>query len=233
MRNHSLFLFFIILILSLVAIIWRAFRGVTWIYEPVTVIEAAVTIRILLAEQDAARRPMDTTFIDNGNGARCPSTRRTVTRGDGVISNQMPGLREYHLHQQELIHQYQQQQMQQNNQQGHHSAPLRTFHQPFSVMDNLGQAFSQIDSRNSRDIEDQSVHSVCIARGAYPGVMTDEKQGGRIATEEDVKEVMKSSPVKNARQRLHRSQSVQSIRQLAMVDYDSDEEEIGTQTVNF
>lgn len=152
-------------------------------------------IRILLAEQDAARRPLDTTFIENtypAGASRHPSTRGqlpmqlTYPRADTTIqfADHLHTNRDFFEYQQQLQQQQQQQQQQQEQQAGQvqqQFAVPRPIYQPFSVMDNLGQAFSQVDSRNPQDLDEQSLdlsHSGTIDQvpAVYPGVLVEEEQ---------------------------------------------------------
>ncbi|UZJ52107.1 hypothetical protein CBS101457_001427 [Exobasidium rhododendri] len=188
MRNHSLFFFAITFLLSVLAIVWRGLQSVAFIYQPITMIEAAVMVRILLAEQDAARRPLDTTHIDNGHAAgasryrstrgQLPTTQQhTIPRGDPTIQFLDRLQNQDYLHYQQQLFQQQQQQQQHQNQQ--YPFLPRPIHQPQSIMDNLGQAFSQVDSRNPQDLEEQSLDlsrssSSNQVLNEYPGVVQEE-----------------------------------------------------------
>lgn len=173
MFNHSLFYFITSVSVTLLLIIWNSIEYVPWLYGAATVVQAAVMTRILLAEQDAARRPLDTTYIDGTNyasrqrslappGAEASFAPRADTtvqfadqqHGGAGASGALPMAGPAGAF---------------GNSSGYPffggpAGPpgpfggLRSFHQPYNMMDNLGQAFSHIDSRNpGGDIEEQTI----------------------------------------------------------------------------
>lgn len=62
---------------------------------------------------------------------------------------------------------------------------VRPIYQPYSMMDNLGQAFSQVDSRNPHDLDGQSLDlsnrgdSLDVGPNTYPGVEELEERDRR------------------------------------------------------
>ncbi|MCO5599874.1 hypothetical protein L7F22_053981 [Adiantum nelumboides] len=198
MLNHSVFYFAIVLLLSIVCIIWRKVQSASWLIRPTTVIEAAVMIRILLAEQNAARRPVDTTYMDQRHFSNRGYTQNAVDaqpvtypRGDATIQfvNRNQGMERRSVDR-----------MENgggegggagtgfdpNAMQDHSAMVMRPIYQPYSMMDNLGQAFSQVDS-NTHDLDGQSLssnrQSMNGAPNVYPGVAMMEEEEKRMELE--------------------------------------------------
>jgi hypothetical protein len=184
MRNHSVLYFVLVAALSVLGMVWRKLQNASWVMYPTTVIQAAVMIRILLAEQNAARRPMDTTYMDHHGP---PSRHHLSTRGHGlhaagngnevpVVSRNDPAIQfADQAHRGEAA----------SNAVPVNAMAMRPIYQPFSMMDNLGQAFSQVDSRNSNDMDGQSIEgsrqSLDLPANMYPGVFAMEERERRAA----------------------------------------------------
>lgn len=196
MRNHSVFYFVLVGALSILGIVWRKVQNASWVMYPTTVIQAAVMIRILLAEQNAARRPMDTTYMDHHGP---PSRHHLSTRGHGLhaaghgneavaaavsTAYMMRGPNDPAI---QFADQAHRSEGNGNLQPLSSAMAMRPIYQPFSMMDNLGQAFSQVDSRNSNDMDGQSVEgslsrqSLDLPANIYPGVFAMEERERRAA----------------------------------------------------
>ncbi|PWN34399.1 uncharacterized protein FA14DRAFT_191455 [Meira miltonrushii] len=197
MLNHSVFYFALVLLLSIVCIIWRKEESASWLIRPTTVIEAAVMIRILLAEQNAARRPVDTTYMDQRHFSNRGYTQNAVDaqpvtypRGDATIQfvNRNQGMERRSIDRMEsgggAGTDYDP-----NAMQDHPAMVTRPIYQPYSIMDNLGQAFSQVDS-NTHDLDGQSLssnrQSISGVQNAYPGVVMMEEEQRRLKMEAKV-----------------------------------------------
>lgn len=194
MLNHSVFYFMIVLLLSIVCIIWRKVQSASWLIRPTTVIEAALMIRILLAEQNAARRPVDTTYMDQRHFSNRGYTQNAVDaqpvtypRGDATIQfvNQNQGMQRRSVDRMESGGGAGTE-FDPNAMQEHPAMVMRPIYQPYSIMDNLGQAFSQVDS-NTHDLDGQSLssnrQSVNGVPNAYPGVAMMEEEQKRMELE--------------------------------------------------
>lgn len=194
MLNHSVFYFVLVTLLSIMGIIWRKVQGASWLIRPTTVIEAAVMIRILLAEQNAARRPVDTTYMDqrhlsNRGYAQNAVDAQPVTypRGDATVQF----VNRNHAMERRSIDRMESEaeagtEFDPNSRSDHPAVVMRPIYQPYSMMDNLGQAFSQVDS-NTHDLDGQSLssnrQSLNGVPNVYPGVAMMEEAQKRMELE--------------------------------------------------
>ncbi|CEH17632.1 hypothetical protein CBOM_04033 [Ceraceosorus bombacis] len=189
---HSVFFFLVSVLLLTLGLIWIAIDEYAgWIFWPASVIQAATMVRILISEQNAARRPLDTTFMEQsaypntgGTTGRGPTYGAYFSRG-APVADHMRGPEapvEYatgdHAQRGETTVQFADRYGgplsatgMLSRRGGGRAPPI------LNPLDNLGQAFSQIDSR--MDIDEQSFDDGRSSLRHSEGARADGTSGSR------------------------------------------------------